>query len=142
MIILGCMKKLLVLFALAVIVAAQISFIISFQSASTFYDVTGTSAVVISKMNYASVRASIIIYHITAYPAPVLIFPNGTRQELTTSLYSMDVFLPRTGDFLGDHDLETMYGDHLEYSSSYEGQLLVLSRDHPTDVRALNFVDG
>jgi hypothetical protein len=90
-IVLRLYEKNIGLFALAVIIAAQISFIIFFQSASTFYDVTGTSAVVISKMNYVFVRASINIVHMGTGPAPILIFPNGTHRELTTRFYSTEV---------------------------------------------------
>ena len=128
------MKKIWLIFALTVIIMAQITFIFSFQSTRASSTVTGTSAVVVSKMNYAYLRASIHIHRSRFGSEVTLIFPNGTQQEITGSIYTLEVFLPRSGDFLGDHDLKTVYGAHINYSSLFDGQLLSLSRDHPIDV--------
>ncbi len=128
------MKKIWLIFALTVIIMAQITFIFSFQSTSASFPVTGTSAVVVSKMNYACLRASIHIHRSRFDSEVTLIFPNGTQQEITDFTYALEVFLPRSGDFVGDHDVKTAYGAHINYSRWFDGQLLSLSRDQPIDI--------
>ena len=131
------MKKIWLIFALTVIIMAQITFIFSFQSTrarAASSTVTGTSAVVVSKMNYAYLRASIHITRSRFDSEVTLIFPNGTQQEMTDFTYTLEVFLPRSGDFLGDHDVNTAYGSYYHYSSWFDGPLLSLSRDHPIDI--------
>jgi len=129
------MKKIWLLFALAVIIAAQVTFISSFRSTSVTSEVTGTSAVLVSNMKYAYVRVSIHIILPDPVSSVLLEFPNGTRKEITDYSYRIDVFLPRSGDFLGDYQAGTWLGARPTYpmfSGDYPS--LRLSRDHPIDV--------
>jgi hypothetical protein len=94
------MKKIWLVFALVVIIVAQVTFLSSFNSSFTHGYVSDTSAVVLSKMKYAYARFTI---HISITYSPVtLTFLNGTQQEITGPGYTMEVFLPRTGDFMGN----------------------------------------
>jgi hypothetical protein len=95
------MKKIWLIFALTVIIVAQVTFLSSFHSSNTHCYVSDTSAVVLSKMKYAYARFSI---HVSITYSPVtLTFPNGTQQEISDHSYMMEVFLPRTGDFMGNY---------------------------------------
>lgn len=100
------MKKIWLVFVLVVIIAAQVTFLSSFNSSFTHGYVSDTSAVVLSKMKYAYARFTI---HISITYSPVtLTFPNGTQQEITESGYKMEIFLPRTGDFMGNDPIGTI----------------------------------
>jgi hypothetical protein len=127
------MKKIWLIFALTVIIVAQVTFLSSFHSSNTHGYVSGTSAVVLSKMKYAYARFSI---HISITYSPVtLTFPNGTQQEITERYY-MEVFLPRTGDFLGNF----VTGTHLTTTPNSPTDSLdslpriSLSPKHPIDM--------
>ncbi len=100
-------KKALALLALALVAAAEWTFINSFYSVPyTHGDAVDTSAVIVAKAKYVFMRANILIT--AGSPGPVvLLFSNGTRQEIevkppgfTTSEF--DVLLPSTGSYPGD----------------------------------------
>jgi hypothetical protein len=139
------MKKIWIIFALVVIIAAQVTFIYSSRNTSVHSSVTGTSAVVISKLKYTYMRATIHI-HRSGFDSDVIItFPNGTQQEIFHKLspeekrtgkfdfdFTFTVILPRSGDFLGDYNFFTF----LDSDPSFwvNGSTLSLSRNHPIDV--------
>ncbi|MCW4016094.1 MAG: hypothetical protein NWF06_06975 [Candidatus Bathyarchaeota archaeon] len=124
------MKKVWLLFVLTVIIAAQLTFTSAFHSASEHCYVSGTSGVFVSKLNYASMRATIYI-SLSYKSAPVLlIFPNGTQIEITDN-YTLDLFLPRSGDVLGSYSTGTALGIS---PASGDYQMLSLSHNHPIDV--------
>ncbi len=130
------MKKIWLIFALAVIIVAQVTFMSSFYSTSTHSYVSGTSAVVVSKMKYA--YASTVI-HIMRSPfsSPLtLIFSNGTQQEITDSSYTIELFLPRTGDFVGTYASETIISTTPNSPTDSADSLprITLSSKHPVDV--------
>ena len=144
------MKKIWLIFLLVIIIMAQITFIFSFQSTSAYSKVTGTSAVVVSKMKYAYAQVSIHIRRSQFDSEVTLIFPNGTQkeilpkvqpQEIHDFIYTLDVFLARSGDFLGDHNVNTFYGSIYNFSSLIEEPTLSLSRDHPIDIDIVPNVD-
>lgn len=139
------MKKIWIIFALVVIIAAQVTFIYSFRSTSTHSSVTGTSAVVISKFKYAYMRASIYISPRQFDSSTLLVFPNGTQKEIqwnnTEPFYRFNLVLPRSGDFLGDHNVNTFYGSIYNFSSFVDEATLSLSRDQPIDVDIISNVD-
>jgi len=129
------MKKIWLIFALAVIIAAQLTFLSSFYSSNTHGYVSDTSAVVLSKMKYA--YAQFKIHILVNYESSVtLTFPNGTQQEITDHSYTMDVFLPRTGDFMGNDPLGTLLTripnspTETDYDSLPQ---ISLSSEHPVD---------
>jgi hypothetical protein len=63
--------------------------------------VPGTHAVVVSKLTYISMRATIEIIPKTVPVNPVLItFSNGSQLE-TSKRYSIQVFLPKSGSIQG-----------------------------------------
>jgi hypothetical protein len=128
------MKKIWLIFILVVIIAAQLTFMSSFYSKFTHSYVSGTSAVVVSKMKYAYARVTI---HISITYSPVtLTFLNGTQQEITEPGYMMEVFLPRTGDFIGTF----VTGTHLTTTPNSPTDSpdslpqISLSSKHPVDV--------
>ena len=121
------MKKTWLIFALVVIIAAQVTFLYSFRSFSTSMstDVHETSAVVVSKLKFAYLSASIRITLLDFNSPVLLIFPNGTQKEIIQPIYSIDVLLPRNGDFSGDYDTGTILGTSDAYPA------LKLTRNHP-----------
>ncbi len=124
------MKKTWLIFALVVIIAAQVTFLYSFRTFSTSVstDVSGTSAVVVSKLKYAYMSASINIRLLDFDSSVLLIFPNGTQREIIQPVYSIEVMLPRSGGFSGDYDTGTILGTSDAYPD------LKLSRNHPIRV--------
>ena len=62
---------------------------------SDFVSVSGTSAVVIAKTNYLSMRASFSTSPKKVLYPHVLTFPNGTQKEVNHFLV-FEVFLPET----------------------------------------------
>ena len=56
--------------------------------------VSGTSAVVVGKANYVSLRVKFTVISDPGYTA-LIIFPNGTQKEITT-YHFFEVFLPKT----------------------------------------------
>ena len=130
------MKKVWLIFTLAVIIVAELTFMSSFYSTSTHSHVSGTSAVVVSKMKYAYARTSIHILR-SHFSSPLtLIFSNGTQQEITDSSYTMELFFPRTGDFVGTYATSTTITttpnsptDSVDYLPQ-----ITLSSKHPVDV--------
>lgn len=127
------MKKALIIFSLILIIAAQWTFMSSFQSTHTVSTTAGKRAVVVSKLNYISMRATIQI-HPKQYPNadPVLItFSNGSQLEITER-YSIQVFLPKSGSINGDFQ----FGTILTFTpiSSNEFARVSLSHNKPIDV--------
>ena len=98
------MKKTWIFLLLAVVIAAQWTFLSTFQSESINGPARGTSAVLISKTKYVSLRAHI---EITPFSSPVqIIFLNGSQTEIpinpySNNRYSFDVFLPKTSNKAG-----------------------------------------
>ena len=135
------MKKTWLIFALVVIIAAQVTYLHSFRSISTsmYTDVHGTSAIVVSKLKYAYTSASIQITLLDIDSSVLLIFPNGTQKEILQYFYPIEVLLPRSGGFSGDYDTKTILG-----TDAYPN--LKLSRNHPILVNIVpnvsdNFLD-
>jgi hypothetical protein len=128
------MKKIWLLFALTVIIVTQVTFLSSFHSSNTHGYVSGTSAVVLSKMKYAYARFSIHI--LITYSPVTLTFPNGTQQEITDHSYMMEVFLPRTGDFMGNYVTGEILTRIPNSSTDSSDSLptLFLSPKHPVDM--------
>ena len=124
------MKKSWLLLILVIIIAAQVTFIASFRNTSAHSSVSGTSAVVVSKLKYAYMKATIQIFP-DFNSSVLLIFPNGTDLEITWPSYSMTVFLPRSGDHLGDYETGVALGTD---PASWFDATLSLSRDRPIDV--------
>lgn len=117
------MKKLWVLLALVVIVASQVAVLSSFQSINTNTPASGSTAVVISKASYASLRVEISI--ISQSKTTTLIFPNGTQIEIpAVNHYKFSVILPSSGPSIGS------------FSSQLEGSNI--SDNHPIDVEFLS----
>ncbi|WGM89250.1 MAG: hypothetical protein IAX21_07570 [Candidatus Bathyarchaeota archaeon] len=130
------MKKIWIIFTLTVIIVAQVAFISSFHSVSEHSYVSDTSAVIISKLNYATLRTTIHISlkHGLAEPSVFLIFPNGTQIEINDD-YTLDVFLPRSGDLFGSYSTGTMLG----LSDNSDGYLtLRLSHKSPIDIDVIS----
>jgi len=130
------MKKIWLILALTVIIVAQVTFMSSFHSTFTHSYVSGTSAVVVSKMKYAYARVSIDILSSHFNSTVTLTFPNGTQQEITGHSYTMEVFLPRTGDFLGNDAIGTIITTtpNSPTDSDYDSlPRISLSSKHPVD---------
>jgi len=126
------MKKIWIIFTLTVIIVAQVAFISSFHSVSEHSYVSDTSAVIISKLNYATLRTTIHISlkHGLDEPSVFLIFPNGTQIELNDD-YTMNVFLPRSGDLFGSYSIGSSLGMS---ENSDEYSTLRLSHKNPIDI--------
>jgi hypothetical protein len=88
------MKKLWILLLLATVITVQFSILSSYSRISDFVSVSGTSAVVVGKTNYVSMRATFFI-RTNLGESALIIFANGTEQEVSTHLV-FEVFLPKT----------------------------------------------
>jgi hypothetical protein len=130
------MKKIWLIFALAAIIVAQVTFMSSFHSAFTHSYVSGTSAVVVSKMKYAYASTSIRILRSPSSSPLTLTFANGTQQEITDYSYTMEICLPRTGDFVGTYATETIITTTPNSPTDSVDSLprITLSSKHPVDV--------
>jgi hypothetical protein len=99
------MKKALIFLLILVVIAAQVTVISCFHSESISPLLSENSAIVLSKADYAFLRAYIEIAPTTSYDAQqnsevVLQFSDGSQKEITTK-YSFEVFLTRTGNTIG-----------------------------------------
>jgi hypothetical protein len=96
------MNKVWIILVLAVVLAAQYTFLTSVKSVhTTVFDASGTSAVIVSKAPYMSVRAEIQINPIYSKNENVtLVFSDGSQKQVTRS-YHFEVFLPRTDKNMG-----------------------------------------
>ena len=74
--------------------AAQLTVYSSFSKVSDRASVSGTSAVVVGKTNYVSLRVTFAVFADSGDTA-LIIFPNGTQKEVTT-VHVFEVFLPKT----------------------------------------------
>ena len=88
------MKKLWILLLLATIITVQFTILSSYNRLSDYVSVSGTSAVVVAKTNYVSMRAIFFIRNAPGHSA-LIVFPNGTELEISTHLI-FEVFLPKT----------------------------------------------
>jgi hypothetical protein len=135
------MKKIWLVFALVVIIVAQVTFLSSFNSSFTHGYVSDTSAVVLSKMKYAYARFTI---HISITYSPVtLTFSNGTQQEISDHSYTMEVFLPRTGDFLGNDGMMTIITTTPNSPTDTDIEslpVISLSSKHPIDADVVQHI--
>lgn len=127
------MKKSWIILSLVVIIVFQLSVMSSFQSVLTTSHTSGTRAVVVSKLNYISLRATIQIYpriHPGANSVFVT-FSNGSQLEITEK-YSMQILLPKTGSING----EFTFGTFLSFTPLDSGEFaaISLSRNAPMDV--------
>jgi hypothetical protein len=121
------MKKLWLLFALVVIVASQVAVLSSFHSINTNTWANGSTAVVISKADYAHLRVEIDITHqvFMGQSNITLIFPNGTQIEIpAVDHYKFSVILPSSGPSPGSFGIQS------------EG--INISDNHPIDVEFLS----
>jgi hypothetical protein len=127
------MKKSLIIFLLIVILAAQWVILSSFQSTLAVSHEAGKRAVLASKINYMSMRATITIYpRITPDSEPVLVtFSNGSQLEITEK-YSTQVFLPKSGNTNDDFQFNTIL--NVERMGEEKLVEMTLSNDNPIDV--------
>ena len=88
------MKKLWILLLLATVITVQFTILSSYSRISDYVSVSGTSAVVVAKTNYVTMRATFFIRTNPGYSA-LIVFPNGTELEVSTHIV-FDVFLPKT----------------------------------------------
>jgi hypothetical protein len=88
------MKKAWVLLLLALVVAVQLTVLSSFVSIFGFYSVSGTSAVVVGKTNYVSMKVTFSVFANNDSPV-VIVFPNGTQTQVIVH-HIFQVFLPKT----------------------------------------------
>jgi hypothetical protein len=95
------MKKALILLALAIILVAQWSFLLSLKSDTVSSSAFGTSAVIVSKAPYMHMRAQITVIPILTNNATVkIIFSNGTQIDVR-DIYRFDVVLPKSDKTMG-----------------------------------------
>jgi hypothetical protein len=121
------MKKLWLLFALVVIVASQVAVLSSFNSINTNTWANGSTAVVISKADYAHLRVEIDIVPqvFMGQSNTTLIFPNGTQIEIpAVDHYKFSVILPSSGPSPASFEIQS------------EG--INISDNHPIDVEFLS----
>lgn len=97
------MKKTWIIGLLIAVIVAQWMFSSSFQSTIAGSHDSGKRVVVASKLNYMSMRARIQIYPMQHPGAePVLVtFSNGSQLEISEE-FSMEVFLPKSGNMNDD----------------------------------------
>ena len=127
------MKKALLILLLIVIIAAQWTFISSFQSEITASHGSGKRGVVASKLNYITMRVTIKIYpmiHPGAEPVWVT-FSNGSQLEITEP-WEMQVLMPKTGNV----DEDFMFNTFVSLTPTSEGEMvrMTLSNNQPIDV--------
>ena len=135
------MKKIWLIFALVVILVTQLTLLSSFYSSKTHGYVSDTSAVVLSKMKYAYARFTVHIL-VNYKSSATLIFPNGTQQEITDD-YVMEVFLPRTGDFMGNDPIGTIITTTPNSPTDTDLESLPqisLSSKHPVDAAVVQHI--
>jgi mannose-6-phosphate isomerase-like protein (cupin superfamily) len=127
------MKKVWIIGLLIGIIVAQWMFLSSFQSTLAVYHESGKCAVLASKLNYMSMRATITIYpRYTPDAEPVLVtFSNGSQLEITKK-YSTQVFLPKSGSTNGDFHFSVFL--NLMAKPEHEYVQMTLSNDNPIDV--------
>ena len=124
------MKKIWLIFALTFVIVAQVAFISSFHNVFDHSYVSNESAVIISKLNYATVRTTVNISLKYGAPPAFLIFSNGTRREITED-YTMTVSMPKSGNVIGDYSTGTGLGVS---ENSGEYIFMRLSKDNPIDI--------
>lgn len=88
------MKKIGLLLLLATIITVQLTILSSYHSMSEFVSVSGTSAVIVGKTNYVSMRVRFLIKNQAGFPAYIE-FPNGTQKQVL-GIHVFEVFLPKT----------------------------------------------
>lgn len=93
------MNKVLILLLLAIVIFSLWAFDGSFMSSSTIASASDTSAVIIAKADYVSVRAKIIVIPQPGTKANVS-FADGSQIQVI-AFYQSEVFLPKTGSSLG-----------------------------------------
>ena len=101
------MNKVWILLIIAIIISTQASFLSSFHRSTIGtdslddYNAHGTSAVIVAKTHYLSLR---IQFFIQAKPGEtaLIIFPNGTQKNVTSS-YQFEVFLGKTESSAGSY---------------------------------------
>ena len=123
------MKKAWVLLLLAIIITVQFTVLSSFGEVSDRASVSGTSAVVVGKTNYVSLRVKFTVMADPGYTA-LIIFPNGTQKAVTT-IHVFEVFLPKTEPVRGSGSL---------YMSRAEEGVFVTDQE-PIDVALVSNVD-
>jgi hypothetical protein len=121
------MKKLWLFLALVVIVASQVAVLSSFHSINVNTWANDSTAVIISKADYAHLRVEIDIIPqvIMGQSQTVLIFPNGTQTKIpAVAHYKFSVILPSSGPSPG--------------SFSIQSEGINISDNHPIDVEFLS----
>ncbi len=102
------MNKALILLIIIAVIAAEITFINSFSKFSDYGVTSGTSAVVVAKANYLSVRVKFTVYANLGSTA-LLLFSDGSQKNVTSS-YSFEVLLSRSGSSFGGSPINTPAG--------------------------------
>ena len=125
------MKKLWVLLLLATIITVQFTILSSYSELSDFVSVSGTSAVIVGKTNYVSMRASFAIKNKAGFPAYIE-FPNGTQKEVL-GIHVFEVFLPKT-------ELKRVTGPLIYYMSIHSKGVYVTDQQ-PMDIAIASNVD-
>ena len=125
------MKKIWLLLSLAIIMTVQLTIISSFSISGDRASVSGTSAVVVGKTNYVSLRVKFTVMADPGYTA-LIIFPNGTQKAVTT-FHVFEVFLPKT-------ELEPVLGP-VSISMSRDSEGVFVTDQEPIDVAVVSNVD-
>jgi len=123
------MKKAWLFLLLAIIMAAQLTVLSSFGGVSDSASVSGTSAVVVGKTNYVSLRVTFYVFADPGYTA-LIIFPNGTQKEVST-YHFFEVFLPKTEPVRGLGSI----------SMSRDSEGVFVTDQEPIDVAVVSNVD-
>ena len=125
------MKKAWLFLLLTITMVVQLTVLSSFNKVSDSASVTGTSAVVVGKTNYVSLRVTFAVFADPGYTA-LIIFPNGTQKEVITS-HVFEVFLPKT-------ELEPFLGP-VSFSMSRDSEGVFVTDQEPIDVAVVSNVD-
>jgi hypothetical protein len=120
------MNKALILLILVAVIAAQITLTSSFYTVSDYSSTSNTSALVVAKANYLSVRVKFTVYTNPGSTA-LLLFSDGS-QKIVTSSYSFEVLLARNGSSFGSFAASTPAG--------------IISDRDPINVAVLSNVTG
>ena len=102
-----------------------------FGEVSNSASVSGTSAVVVGKTNYVSLRVTFAVFSEPGY-TPLIIFPNGTQKKVS-GVHDFEVFLPKT-------EPEPVYGPARLHMVRDEECVFVTDQE-PIDVAVVSNVD-
>jgi hypothetical protein len=125
------MKKSWLFLLLTITIVVQLIILSSFNNISERASVSGTSAVVVGKTNYVSLRATFFIVADPGYSVHI-IFPNGTEQQITT-YHTFEVFLPKTEP--------EQSSDPAHFYMSRDSEGVFVTNKEPIDIAVASNVD-